>query len=269
MKSAFFTLSVFFLSLNSVYAAPKADLWAFWQKSAESSAAVYDHSPFQKIIDKLVTSGKDGINRVAYAKFSADDKKALSTYIADLEKSDPANYSRKEQKAFWINLYNALTIKVVLDHYPVKSITDIDISPGFFSFGPWDKKLLKISNQEVSLNDIEHRILRPIWKDERIHFAVNCASLGCPNLSREVFTAENTDKLLDGARKEYLNHPRGISEIKKGKVTLSSIFDWYSVDFGKSEKEVLKYLSRFIDGKKAEALQAADISYDYDWKLNE
>ena len=104
--------------------------------------------------------------------------------------------SRDEQLAYWINLYNALTVKVILDHYPVKSILDIDISPGWFSIGPWGKKLVAVEGVEISLDDIEHRILRPIWRDPRIHYALNCAAVGCPNLLREAFTGATAEVLL-------------------------------------------------------------------------
>ncbi len=116
--------------------------------------------------------------------------------------------------------YNALTVKVILDNYPVKSIRDIDISPGLLNDGPWDAKLLTIEGKEVSLNDIEHRILRPIFLDNRIHYAVNCASSGCPNLQPEAFTVENTEELLDRGAREYIAHERGV-KISKNRLVVS------------------------------------------------
>ena len=112
---------------------------------------------------------------------------------------------RDEQCAYWINLYNALTLEVVLDHYPVDSIRDIDISPGLFSQGPWGKKLITVEGEQVSLNDIEHRILRPIWRDPRIHYAINCASLGCPNLQPRPFTGRTLDHALDLAAMRFVD----------------------------------------------------------------
>ena len=109
--------------------------------------------------------------------------------MSDLTITD---YNKKEQLAYWINLYNSLTIKVVLEHYPVKSIKEIKLS-GIFKPGPWKKELVIIEGKKLSLDNIEHDILRPIWKDNRVHYAVNCASIGCPNLQNSAFTAKNSD----------------------------------------------------------------------------
>ena len=98
-------------------------------------------------------------------------------------------YAPDEQRAFWINLYHALTVRVILSHYPVSGIREIDISPGLFARGPWDRKLIPVEGVELTLNDIEHRILRPIWRDPRVHYALNCASLGCPDLRRRPIPA--------------------------------------------------------------------------------
>ena len=151
----------------------------------------------------------DGVNRVAYGKVAPQDKQALASYVDRLSKVQVTKLARSEQLPYWINLYNAATVKVVLDHYPVESILKIDISPGLFAKGPWKKKLLTVEGEAVSLDDIEHRILRPIWKDPRTHYAVNCASLGCPNLQPRAFTAGNMDELLDAGARAYVNHPRG------------------------------------------------------------
>jgi hypothetical protein len=159
---------------------------------------------------------------------------------------------------------------VVLDHYPVDSIKDIDISPGFFSSGPWDKKLVTIEGQGLSLNDIEHRILRPVWQDPRIHYGVNCASMGCPNLQRKAFTAQNTDGLLDKAAREYVNHPRGVS-MEDGDLVVSSIYDWFQEDFGGSEAGVIEHLMQYAEPGLKQKLQGFDDIDDdrYDWSLND
>ena len=150
------------------------------------------------------------MNLVRYAAVSGSDRKALDAYLKRLGGTSVSKLKRSEQRAYWINLYNALTVQVILAHYPVESIRDIDISPGFFSDGPWGKKLMQVEGEEVSIDDIEHRILRPIWKDPRIHYAVNCASIGCPNLQPVAFTSANADTLLTEGAKAYVNHPRGV-----------------------------------------------------------
>lgn len=140
---------------------------------------------------------------------------------------------------------------------------------GFFSFGPWDEKLTKVNDEPLSLNDIEHRILRPIWQDNRIHYAVNCASISCPNLASAAYTSANTESLLQEGAINYVNHPRGVTFEGKD-LMLSSIYDWYQVDFGGSEGGVLKHLLKFAKPELAGRLNghAGDIDYRYDWNLN-
>jgi len=173
------------------------------------------------------------------------------------------------RSAFWINLYNALTVELILDHYPVASILDISISPGLFSFGPWDKKLIEVEGEALSLNDIEHRILRPIWRDARLHYAVNCASLGCPNLREVAFTAENTEWLLEQGAHEYVNHARG-AEFIDSQLIVSSIYHWFKEDFGDSDRGVIEHLGAFAAPELAKRLAKTRrlSGHDYDWDLN-
>ena len=120
----------------------------------------------------------------------------MKGYLKNLQSLPISSYNRVEQKAYWINLYNGLTVDLVLSRLPLESIRDVNISPGLFVRGPWGAKLLTVEEERLSLDDIEHRILRPIWKDNRVHYAVNCASLGCPNLQPDAFTSANTEALL-------------------------------------------------------------------------
>ena len=268
-RITFLCCIVFFWG-GSVLAAPKADLWPRWQANDQSSTFQINHSTWNVLLQKyLVTGHPDGINRFRYKSFTEPDKKALQHYLNSLQKTAVSKLNRKEQKAYWINFYNALTIKVILDHYPVKSIRDIDISPGFFSDGPWDKKLVTVEEIQLSLNDIEHRILRPLWKDNRVHYAVNCASIGCPNLQPAAFTAKNTELLLEKGAEEYINHQRGAG-IKNGRLTVSSIYSWFQEDFNASERGVLKHLEQYANDKLAKQLKSfkGKIKYDYDWSLN-
>ncbi len=251
-------------------AAPKPDLWEHWVAHDEASIVTVDHSAWDRFLDTYVTTGADGINRVAYAGVAPQDRQSLTGYVALLAQAPVGGLRRAEQLALWLNLYNALTVMLVLDHYPVASILDIDISPGFFSNGPWDKKLVEVGGETVSLNDIEHRILRPIWKDPRIHYALNCAALGCPNLSRRAFTGDTVDAMLGEAARAYVNHPRG-ARIENGRLTVSSIYDWYEDDFGGGERGVIEHLKRYAGPALGAALAGIDdIDGDgYDWSLNE
>jgi hypothetical protein len=248
-------------------AAPAAKLWPFWLAANEKSQLVFDFSPWQKLLDQYLVERPTGINLFRYGAVSPADKKRLTDYLAQQTRLDPRQYSRAEQKAYWINLYNALTVKLILDNYPVKSITKLG---GWFSFGPWDQKLVTIAGQKVSLNDIEHRILRPIWKDNRIHYAVNCASISCPNLAAQAYTAKTMNALLDQAARNYINSPRGV-EFKAGQLWLSSIYDWYAVDFGGTREGVLDHLQHYARPKLKEQLRSyqGNFKYHYNWDLNQ
>jgi hypothetical protein len=251
------------------HAAPKADLWPRWEAHDPQSSATVDHALWGDLLSKyLVADHPSGVNLLDYAGVAIEDRVNLSRYLAALEGTKVTALNRDEQKAYWINLYNAQTVKTILDNYPVDSIKDI--RSGWFSPGPWELELLEIEGEELTLNDIEHRILRPIWRDPRIHFAVNCASIGCPDLAAEPYTAANSERLLDQSAHAFINHPRGVS-LENGELKLSSIFHWFATDFGKNEREVIGSLIPFAKPELAEQLEHfnGSVDYDYDWTLNQ
>ena len=263
------TLGLTLFSLQAL-AAPKAELWEHWTAHQAASKERIDHSAWDGLLKKYVVVGKDGgLNRFRYAAVSEADRKALQQYLKRMQKQAIGNYSRAEQRAYWINLYNAQTIAVVLDHYPVDSILDISISPGFFSKGPWGKKLLTIDGQQVSLDDIEHRILRPIWQDPLLHYTVNCASVGCPNLAPEAYTAHNYSRLAEAGARAYVNDPRGVM-VARGKLQVSSIYVWFQSDFGGSDQATVAHLQQYAAPTlKAKLAGMSKISgHDYNWELN-
>ena len=252
------------------HAAPSADLWPRWQASDPASTRVIDHSAWDGFLQKYVQPSADGINRVAYARVSPADRNALAKYVDGLQSAPVSKLNPREQRALWINLYNAQTLKLVLEHYPLASITSINISPGLFARGPWGKTLLKVESAELSLNDIEHRILRPIWHDPRTHYSVNCASLGCPNLAMHAYTAARLDEMLDAGARAYINHPRG-ARVENGRLVVSSIYKWFKADFGGTDAGVIAHLKQYAAPALAAQLAGInDISDDqYDWSLNE
>ncbi len=253
----------------SALAAPNAELWGRWVKNDPASTRSVEHTAWGEILQAHVTEGKDGINRFSYARVSADDRAALQSYIERLESVLVSELNRSGQLAFWINLYNALTVRVVVEHFPVGSIREIDISPGLISNGPWAKKLARVEDEDISLDDIEHRILRPIWKDPRIHYALNCAALGCPNLATAAYTARTADDMLTHAARAFINHPRG-TNVKDGQLTVSSIYNWYKADFGGTDETVIAHIKRFAEGALESALAGTKQihGYTYDWSLN-
>jgi len=262
-----------FLAAGGVMAAgaPKAQLWERWLAHDPAATQAVDHEPWSRFLQRYVLAEHpSGISRVRYAEVTEGDRRLLQGYLEDLQAVRVSQLNRDEQRAFWINLYNALTVELILGHYPVGSITKINPARALFARGPWDAELLEVEGQALSLNDVEHRILRPIWRDPRIHYAVNCASLGCPNLQAEAFTAANAETLLDRGAREYVNHPRG-ARLERGRLVLSSIYDWFQEDFGATEQGVLRHLSAYAEGELRGILEgySGRIGYDYDWSLNE
>jgi len=260
---------IFLISgLSSAPTAAATDALLFWDSSDPSSTDDVDHTQWQAFLEQYVTTGDDGINRVAYRRARTDDgTQRLRSYLQALTTTDPRRLNRSAQMAYWINLYNALTVDVVLRHPHKKSIRRM--GGGLFLSGPWDDEVAVIAGQALTLNDIEHRILRPIFKDHRIHFAVNCASRGCPNLVQTAFRANNLEIGLAAAERAYINHPRGVHFDVSGNLRLSSLFSWYRQDFAASEKDLLKYLAQRHDlHREALSNHGGDIDYAYDWALN-
>jgi len=250
-------------------AAPKAELWPRWTAHDAAATTAIDHRAWDAWLARYLVRDADGVNRVGYGTVSADDRAVLDRYVAALAAERIGGYARPEQMAYWINLYNALTVQVVLARFPVASIMDIKISPGLFAAGPWGKKLVAVEGEMLSLDDIEHRILRPIWRDPRIHYVVNCASIGCPNLAPRAYTAARLEAMLDEAARDYVNHPRGAA-IVEGKLVLSRIYDWYRDDFGTTDAAVIQHLAGYASGGLAAKLRGFNriSDYRYDWGLN-
>ncbi len=254
----------------AVMAAPPARPWKRWMPHDSQSTAAIDHTAWDAVLARYVSRHPDGINRVANGSVTAADRAALDRYLDALSATPIARFNRDQQFAFWVNLYNALTVRVVLDHYPVDSIRDIDISSGLFADGPWGRDLIEVDGTALTLDDIEHRILRPLWRDPRIHYAVSCASLGCPNLARTAFLPGMLETMLNASAHDYINHPRGAA-IRDGRLYVSSLYDWFSEDFGGDDAGVIAHLRNFAQGALADGL--ADIrsvsGHAYDWRLND
>ena len=254
--------------LSAVTPSAAQDITAHFSNRNATATATVDHGDWGRLLAAHVRADADGINRVDYRRFKAQGQGALRGYLARMQAVPVTSLSRDEQFAYWVNLYNAATIEVVLTRYPVASIRDI--KPSIFSIGPWGMKVVRVEGIELSLDDIEHKILRPIWRDPRIHYAVNCASIGCPNLQREPYTAARLNAMLEAAAREYINHPRGISA-GGGAVQASRIFSWYAEDFGGNAAGVLRHARHYAREDLARALARASTidGYDYDWRLND
>lgn len=227
-----------------------------------------DHAGFDVLVARHARNSRDGVVRVDYPgwRASARDRAALNAYIIGLSGLDPFGLTRPEQYAYWANLYNAATINIVLDAWPIRSIRQI--RSGLIP-GPWRRTIVTVTGVGLSLDDIEHNILRRGWTDPRGHYAVNCASLGCPNLPLRAFRGATLGPALDAAARAFVNHPRG-ARFDGDALVVSSIYDWYAVDFGGSDAGVIAHLARHADAPLAARLARAGRidRHDYDWSIN-
>ena len=258
---------------SSGCAANGPELTVSWGEHDDTNTDTIDHSEWQAILDGyLRTDDPSGIHLFDYGglKENAADRGHLQGYLAHLEAVDPRLYSRDEQMAYWINFYNALTVETVVEGYPVGSIKNIHQGIVPLS-GPWGDKRATVAGQRLSLDNMEHDILRALWRDPRIHYAVNCASLGCPNLAPQVFAAARLEEMLDAAARGYINHPRGVELMDEMFGVVSSIYTWFQEDFGGSEAGVVEHLLRHAEPELAEQLRSFEggFDYEYDWDLND
>ena len=246
---------------------PQPDLInAKWK--ATGSGGDPDYGPWAEFLSKWIRLPADGIARVDYAGAVAAGARApLQEWLAETQKVDPTTLSPDAAFCWWVNLYNAATIDLVLKEYPVRTI--LQIEGGLFNSGPWDEEILSVNGDDLSLDNIEHGILRPIWKDPRIHYAVNCASIGCPNLKATPWVTATLEADLEEGARVYVNHPRG-AQFKDGQLIVSKIYDWFEVDFGDSETGVIAHLKQYADGALADRLANTTriANSEYDWNLN-
>jgi len=243
-------------------------------QSPETSDFDHDHAKWTEVL----ASNVDG-DRFDYRAVRKDPAK-LAAYVAELEAvtaEQLAEWSEKQRFAFWINAYNAYTIQLVTEKYPVKSIKDI----GGLLSSVWDRHFIPLNalhpegkSKKLSLNDIEHEILRPRFKDARVHAAINCASQGCPPLPSAAFTAKKLDEQLDAQVRAWLaDGKRNNFDEAKKTLHLSKIFDWFKDDFVRDEKSVRAFVERYAPEEVRAWLSKADkvtIKHlDYSWKLND
>lgn len=229
----------------------------------EASGAV-DHSAWNDFLAAWVRPGIGGVNRVGYADITAAAADSLRRYLDIMQGIEPATLHSDQQMAFWVNLYNALTVDLMINHWPVDSIREI--YGGFFNRGPWQRKIAMVAGHALSLNDIEHGILRPIWNDARIHYVVNCASVGCPNLPLRPFEIG----MLDAAARDFINNPRGVRIDARNRLIISSIYDWYWDDFGPDNAALIAHLRAYAQPDLSAALAEHTTidAYEYDWDTN-
>lgn len=222
------------------------------QTESTTGGKTIDHKQWNDLLQKHVSS-KGNVDYKGFKK----DAAPLQSYLNVLAKNLPEkSWSKNAILAYWINAYNAYTVKLILDNYPVKSIKKID--------NPWDKEFFTLGNKKYSLGEIEHKILRKM-NEPRIHFAINCASFSCPNLANEAYIETELEKQLETAAKSFVND-KTKNTIAPDKIEISSIFDWFSGDF-KTKGTLIDFLNKYSSLK---INKSAKIKYkEYNWNLNE
>lgn len=272
------------LAVLTIFISPRLSSSAFADEFDHS------HSAYDSLLKKYVHDAN-----VDYQGF-INSGEEFNTYLKQLGSVNEKvfdNWSKEEKLTFWINAYNAFTIKAIIDHYPIKkklslasliypesSIRQID--------GVWDKLKFQAAGKAVTLNEIEHEILRKKFDEPRIHVAIVCASFSCPDLRGEAYKADRINEQLENQAAEFINNPKKGVEIKpeEGKVKVSKIFNWFGADFigkygstesfagrDKQEKAVLNFVMTYLQSEEQrEFLKSSKfgVSYlDYDWSLND
>ena len=234
-------------------------------KVAQAPATITDRA--DALLKKYVQApDAQGVARFAYGDLASSqaDVDTLNAYIAHLEGTNTNGLSENEALAYWSNLYNSVTVKLIIDNYPLKSIKKLGFTV------PWDRKIINKDGAKISLNDIEHGTMRKLYPSPYVQYMVNCASIGCPNLKDGLWNAETVDADRKKAADIFVNSPRGVQVTSKG-LKVSSIYKWFKEDFGGSKENVLKHIRKHADADLAAAIDggAKITSYGYDWNLNE
>jgi len=223
------------------------------------------HAEWNFILKKYVHEGKVDYNKIIS---TPADLKRLNDYLTVLGNTEVSLLSRDEQLAFWINAYNAFTVKLILNHYPLKSIKDIK--------DPWKQKTWFAGSEKMSLDDIEHIKLRKKFREPRIHFAIVCASIGCPDLYPEAFEKDKIEQQLNRVARHFFSARRNYylkSSVKITTIYLNRIFKWFKSDFGNDDKQIVKFILPYVQNQDRDIINASDvvkIKYlDYDWSLND
>lgn len=243
--------------------------WPKWSRHNPLSTAVISHQEWDDFLNRRMVTNDEGINLIDYPHLTKTDINQIEAYINRLSQIRIKNYNRQEQLAFWINLYNALIVHTIADYYPIETIQEVNISPGLFSAGPWSVHLVTIDDTPLTLDDIQNRIIRPIWNDPRTHYVLNDGTIGDPNLNKKPFIGITIETQLNEAAFAYINSLRGVQVIE-GKLILSKIYDMYIDDFGGTEMDVIKHLLHFAKKPLATKLKQVNHidSYIYNWHLN-
>ncbi|MEM0977256.1 MAG: DUF547 domain-containing protein [Pseudomonadota bacterium] len=239
-----------------------------WAEHDPTSRITLDHSSFDLLLQKHTALDGGGIRKVSYGAFTQADGQLLADYIAGLEGTDPSNLVRSEQYAFWINLYNAAVLRLILDQRLTRSMFDAQRHPLDIK-RPFHIPMVSVCGIPLSLHGIESGILRPVWRSPLLHYGLNCGAVSCPNIGPEAYRSKSLNDDLERAARAFVNDPRGVAT-KDRKLILSKIYFWYMDDFGGSEAALLDHIRAYAAPdlhQRLEGVQRVD-GYAYDWSLN-
>jgi hypothetical protein len=236
--------------------------------AAPALGARVDHSSYDALLRQHV---RDGL--VDYDAFARSTR--FRAYLDRLASTQLDGLSRQERLAFWINIYNAFTIEQINAHDERESIRNINKTLGLLPLkGPWSEDMVRAGGRTLSLDDVEHGIIRKEFDEPRIHFALVCAALGCPPLRSEAYVAERLDTQLDDQARVFLleSPEKNRVDLEKRTVWVSPILVWYKEDFGGSDEALGRYLGRYWpEGPERQLLLSSDFELretEYDWALN-
>ena len=256
-------------SNHSPYPTPAPGIRTRWTRFTPRSGVFVDHGLWASILARHVFPRSDGVHLFSYGDVSPSDRKNLDSYILMLTGFEIANLSRREQYAYWLNLYNALVVRLVLSRYFILSLRDIGFGLGSIGMGPFDRKLIEIEGEPLSLSDIRNHILRPIFSDPRLHYGLSDAAIGSPNLPLRAFTGDLVDRMLDAAALDFVNHPRAV-RWEARRLVLSELYLWYDEDFSDGSGDPLRHLSQYAAPDLLPKLSLnLKREHAFDWSLND
>ena len=267
MRIKIILLSLLLLLSNSfaVVVSPvrplSSPVWLRWLVNNPRSQNEVNQQQWQRFLNLYSFTNPQGILVIRYGAVTSVDKNTVAAYLQELSQIPISQFSRQQQLPFWINLYNALVMKIILDNYPINSINDLD---------PWEQKLMQVEFIPLSLNDVVHRILLPIWQDPRIYYLLNNGTLGSPSLLPVAVTPWNIGSLLDQAAHDFINSGRAVT-IENGSLTCSYLYYWNKMDFGGTDQAIIHHLMQYADPVLREQLSHFHKinHWMFNWNLNE
>lgn len=242
-----------------------------WRRHDPRSKQAVDHRVWQVFLDRNTRDWPDGVTRVDYARVSTADRELLEAYVSEQSAIPVGSLSRREQLAFWLNLHNALVVRLVLNHLIVRSPDDIDAG-GVFSRGPWTAPLTAVAGRTVSLDGIRREVLSPVFRDPRWHYGLCDGTIGAPSLSRQAYRGVDVDRRLEDAAIDYVGHPRAVDPApeRPGIVRLNALWRRNIEDFGGSVQGVFASIDLYAEAATRAALaREPDVEWMDDRRLND